>query len=133
MAISTTGTYLNISGTGLETDIRVNIKSFPDLGAAPAAIEVTTLADDTQVFIPGKKGMAAMEFVANYEAEVFEALTTAEGKVLTYALNIGKDTYEFEGQHTALIVAGALNAAVDMKVVAIPSSKVSKKAVSPSA
>ena len=32
MAISTTGTYLNISGTGLETDIRVNIKSFPDLG-----------------------------------------------------------------------------------------------------
>lgn len=127
MAISTTGTYLNISGEGLETAIRVNIKSFPDLGAAPAAIEVTTLADDTQVFIPGKKAMAAMEFVANYEADVFEALTEAEGKPMTYALNIGEDIYEFSGQHTAIIAAGALNAAVDMKVVTIPSSKIMKK------
>ena len=128
MAISTTGTYLTISGADLEEEIKVYIKSFPDLGAAPAAIEVTTLADDTQVFIPGKKGMAAMEFVANYEADTFEKLTAAEGKELTYALNIGDDNYEFTGQHTAIIVAGALNAAVDMKVVAIPSSRVEKAA-----
>lgn len=132
MAISTTGTYLNISGTTLTEDIKVYIKSFPDLGAAPAAIEVTTLADETQVFIPGKKGMAAMEFVANYDADVFAKLTEAEGKELTYALNIGEDSYEFNGQHTAIIVAGALNAAVDMKVVAIPSSRV-EKAAAPSA
>ena len=126
MAISITGTYLKISGEGITEAITVYIKSFPDLGAAPAAIEVTTLADEAQVFIPGKKGMAAMEFVANYDATVFESLVAAEGKELTYALNIGEDTYEFTGQHTAIIVAGALNAAVDMKVVAIPSSAVEK-------
>lgn len=55
MAISTTGTYLTIKGEGLSKDIKVYIKSFPDLGAAPAAIEVTTLADEAQVFIPGKR------------------------------------------------------------------------------
>ncbi|SCJ96631.1 Uncharacterised protein [uncultured Eubacterium sp.] len=132
MAISTTGTYLTVKGEGLSSDIKVYIKSFPDLGAAPAAIEVTTLADEAQVFIPGKKGMAAMEFVANYDAAVFADLTAAEGKELTYTLNIGADNYEFSGQHTAIIVAGALNAAVDMKVVAIPSSRVAK-AVTPSA
>lgn len=126
MAISTTGTYLTVSGGKLSEDIKVYIKSFPDLGVAPAAIEVTTLADEAQVFIPGKKGMAAMEFVANYDAEVFASLVASEDQDLTYALNIGADTYEFSGQHTAIIVAGALNAAVDMKVVAIPSSKVTK-------
>ena len=31
MAISTTGTYLTIKGEGLSKDIKVYIKSFPDL------------------------------------------------------------------------------------------------------
>ncbi|MEI3503770.1 MAG: hypothetical protein V8Q42_09055 [Anaerovoracaceae bacterium] len=33
-------------------------KPFWHLGAAPAAIEVTTLSDEVQKFIPGSKGMA---------------------------------------------------------------------------
>ena len=47
MAISTQGTVLKIKNG--DSDVTtVNIKSFPDLGAAPAAIDVTTLADTVQ-------------------------------------------------------------------------------------
>lgn len=130
MAISTKGTILNIKSkeTGSDAlDISVKIKSFPDLGAAPAAIEVTTLSDDVQKFIPGVKGMAAMEFVANYEEDQFEQLTAHEGEDMEYTIKIGEAaSYKFDGQHNALIVGGALNVAVDMKVVVLPSSEIKK-------
>ena len=130
MAISTQGTILNITGTKGETAINIDvaIKSFPDLGAAPAAIEVTCLSDDSQKFIPGIKGMAAMEFVANYDASVFEQLVGAEGLDLTYKVNFGETEYSFSGKHNALIVGEGLNAAVDMKVVVLPGSKITKVA-----
>ena len=66
MAISTKGTVLTVKKSD-NKEIEVKIKSFPDLGVAPAAIDVTSLADDVQKFIPGVKGMGAMEFVANYD------------------------------------------------------------------
>ena len=130
MAISTQGTILNITGTKGETAINIDvaIKSFPDLGAAPAAIEVTCLSDDSQKFIPGIKGVAAMEFVANYDASVFEQLVGAEGLDLTYKVNFGETEYSFSGKHNALIVGAGLNAAVDMKVVVLPGSKITKVA-----
>lgn len=127
MAISTKGTYLMITGTGLTEDVKVAIKSFPDLGAAPAAIEVTTLSDEVQTFIPGVKGMTAMEFVANFDDDEFTVLSGLEGKTLTYTLHFRDEIeYKFDGQHTALIVGGGLNAAVDMKIVVTPSSAVTK-------
>ena len=128
MAISTQGTKLKITGTKGEEPINIDvaIKSFPDLGAAPAAIEVTCLSDDSQKFIPGIKGMAAMEFVANYDANVFEQLVGTEGEELTYKINFGETEYSFTGKHNALIVGAGLNVAVDMKVVVLPSSKISK-------
>ena len=85
MAISTQGTVLKIKN-GEEALVTVNIKSFPDLGAAPAAIDVTTLADTVQKFIPGVKALAAMEFVANYDKEVFTTLKGKEGEDLTLSL-----------------------------------------------
>ena len=128
MAISTQGTKLNISngvtGEGA-ISIDVNIKSYPDLGAAPAAIEITTLADDVQKFIPGIKGMAAMEFVANYDATQFAELVGAEDTELTYKLNFGETSYKFTGKHSMVIVGGGLNAAVDMKIVVLPNSEIS--------
>lgn len=119
MAISTTGTVLTISGTGIE-ELVVNIKSFPDLGAAPAAIDITTLADEEQNFIPGKKGRAAMEFIANYDEEQFAKLQAGEQKDLSYAVSVGSKKYTFAGQHSVVIAAGALNAAVDMKITVFP-------------
>lgn len=124
MAISTTGTVLTISGDGVEEFV-VNIKSFPDLGAAPAAIDITTLADEEQNFIPGKKGRAAMEFIANYEEDKFATLQNCEQKKLSYAISVGSKKYTFSGQHSVVIAAGALNAAVDMKITVFPEGPMS--------
>ena len=44
MAISTQGTVLKIKN-GEEALVTVNIKSFPDLGAAPAAIDEMCIRD----------------------------------------------------------------------------------------
>lgn len=129
MAISTQGAKLLIKTTAATPVLvaEVLIKSFPDLGAAPAAIEVTSLADDAQKFIPGVKGMAAMEFVANYDETLFGTLITNENTELQYIMQFS-DTlqYKLTGKHNALIVGGGLNVAVDMKVVVIPNSKIEK-------
>lgn len=45
MAISTKGIVLTVKKSD-NKEIEVKIKSFPDLGVAPAAIDVTSLADD---------------------------------------------------------------------------------------
>ena len=55
MAITTKGTTLKINET------TVNIKSFPDMGAAPNYIECTTLSDGYQKFVEGVTGMPAEE------------------------------------------------------------------------
>jgi len=129
MAISTQGAKLLIKTTDASPTLiaEVLIKSFPDLGAAPAAIEITSLADDAQKFIPGVKGMAAMEFVANYHEATFGTLITNENTELQYIMQFSESLeYKLTGKHNALIVGGGLNVAVDMKVVVIPSSKIEK-------
>lgn len=124
MAISTQGTVLKIKN-GEEALVTVNIKSFPDLGAAPAAIDVTTLADTVQKFISGVKALAAMEFVANYDKEVFTTLKGKEGEDLTYTVEFGANgTFTFNGSHSVAIAGAGLNAAVDMKISVLPNGEI---------
>lgn len=125
MAISTQGTVLKIKNG--DSDVTtVNIKSFPDLGAAPAAIDVTTLADTVQKFIPGVKALAAMEFVANYDKEAFLDLKENEGTQLTYSIEFGANgTFTFTGTHSVAVAGAGLNAAVDMKISVLPNSEIS--------
>ena len=124
MAISTQGTVLKITN-GQEAVTTVNIKSFPDLGAAPAAIDVTTLSDTVQKFIPGVKALAAMEFVANFDSETFDLLKENEGVSLTYSVEFGTSgTFTFTGTHAVTIAGAGLNAAVDMKITVLPASEI---------
>lgn len=131
MAISTQETILKITPMDAATEENttvVAIKSFPDLGAAPAAIDVTTLSDSVQKFIPGVKALAAMEFVANYDKAVFAALKEKEGQEMKYSVEFGENgangKFTLSGTH-ALAVAGAgLNAAVDMKITVLPKSEI---------
>lgn len=124
MAISTQGTVLKIKN-GETAVTTVNIKSFPDLGAAPAAIDVTTLADTVQKFIPGTKALAAMEFLANYDKDAFAELKGNEGVELTYSVEFGSNgTFTFTGSHSVAVAGAGLNAAVDMKISVLPSSEI---------
>jgi hypothetical protein len=121
MAITTQGATLKYNN-GASFVKLADIKSFPDMGAAPNLIEVTTLSDTAQQFIEGVKPMAAIEFTANYDATDFATITGLTG-TKTYMLDFGTaGAFYWEGAHTAWVVGGGVNAVLDMKINVIPSS-----------
>ena len=70
MAISTIHTAL-MKGTGTGTisyTKLICISEFPNLGAAPEQIDVTTLCDEMRHYIPGVQDTGALEFKAFYTA-----------------------------------------------------------------
>ena len=127
MAITTKGTklYINVKKEGATTStVEVEIKSFPDMGAAPNYIECTTLSDEYQKFVEGVKPMAAMEFTANYDAGKFAEIT-AITDVADYELAFGNgDKFTWKGRHKAIVVGGGVNAVVDMKISVMPEEEI---------
>ena len=70
-----------------------------------------------------------MEFVANYDEAQFAELTACENEELSLRDQVLNGVnYSLTGRRRALIAAGAVNAAVDMKIVVTPSSKIEKTA-----
>ena len=133
MAISTSVVTLKIKGTGETYEKLVDIKTFPDMGAAPTLLEVTTLSDSAQKFISGVQAMAAMEFTANYTDTDFAAVIAKAGASQDYELDFGTDgangKFRWSGEHTAWVVGGGINAVVDMKMSIVPSTKITKVTV----
>jgi hypothetical protein len=129
MAITTQDAVLKYKATVEGTFTEVEIKSFPDMGAAPNLIEVTTLSDTAQQFIEGVKPMAAIEFTANYDETVYEALAAVAGDALIYQLEFGTNgTFGWTGSHTVIVAGGGVNAVLDMKLSVLPDSIISKVA-----
>ena len=126
MAITTQGAKLKI--TNGSTVKNVDIKTFPDLGAAPNLIECTTLSDDVQKFVEGVKPMAAIEFTANYDSTLFSELKGMEGQQNTYEVSFGdagaNGSFSWTGSHTAIVVGGGVNAVLDMKLSVLPDSEI---------
>lgn len=66
-----------------------------------------------------------MEFVANYDKEVFTTLKGKEGEDLTYTVEFGANgTFTFNGSHSVAIAGAGLNAAVDMKISVLPNGEI---------
>lgn len=132
-AISTSGIYLKYK-VGDKYDDLVDIKTFPDMGAAPQTIETTTLSDTAQTFIMGVKTSAPMEFTANYDPAGYDKLIGLTGKEQDFALYFGKDgengIFEWKGELAVWVVGAGANAAVDMKINIVPTTEITKKTVS---
>jgi hypothetical protein len=107
----------------------VDIKSYPDLIGSPAQIEVTTMSDRSQKFIPGVEEMGELSFTANYTAESFKTLWDLRNTDLELAVFFGGDdssgvavptgddgVVTFGGQISPSIPGGGVNAAVDMNI-----------------
>ncbi len=132
MAISTSGVYLKYKGTGDEYETLVDIKAFPDMGAAPQTVETTTLSDTAQTFVMGVKTTVPMEFTANYDPDDYDkliALTGEQDFALYFGANGENGIFEWTGELTVWIVGAGTNAAVDMKISIIPTGEVTKKVV----
>lgn len=132
MALSTQGIYL-MKGDGTEDNITysklVDIKTFPDMGAAPQTVDVTTLSDTMQKFIKGLDTTAAMEFTANYDAESYATLAALEDEN-DFALYFGEDgtngKFAWKGVLSVWIVGNGVNGVVEMKISILPTTGIEK-------
>ena len=140
MAISTYKTFL-MKGTGSGSSVSysklIDIKDYPDLGGAPEMIEITTLSDGIQKFIPGIKTGDALEFTANYTKADFDTLKALEGEDTKFAIWFGGTVengvatptgtdgkFEFSGQLSVFVNGGGANEAVGMTVSIARSSDI---------
>ena len=109
----------------------VDIKSFPDLGAAPQTIETTTLSDTAQTFVKGVETTAAMEFTANYSTVDYEALLELSSGTNKFALYFGENgangKFIWDGQLSVWVVGGGVNGFVEMKISILPETKIIKQ------
>ena len=134
MAISTYKVFL-MSKSGGSYEKLVDIKDFPDLGAAPEMIQTTTLSDKAHTYIPGIQGVEGMEFTANYTLDDFKKLDALAGTEKDFAVWFGgtesagtvtptgsEGKYEFKGYLSVYVAGGGVNAVVDMKISIAPST-----------
>lgn len=131
MAISSYKAFL-MKGTGtgnLTWEKLVDIKDFPDLGAAPEPIETTTLSDPARTYIPGIENTEQKTFTCNYTATDYATLVALKGTEQNVAIWFGGteaagvatpdgSAGKFEGKgYIDVFVAGAgVNEVVNMTV-----------------
>lgn len=118
------------TGTGTLTWAKlVDIKDFPDLGAAPEPIETTTLSDFARTYIPGIENTEQKTFTCNYTATDYATLVALKGTEVNVAIWFGGTESQgvvtpdgsagkFEGKgYIDVFVAGAgVNEVVNMTV-----------------
>jgi hypothetical protein len=124
MAISTYPVTLKASGTKL-----CDIKDFPDLGGSPELIETTTLSDEAKTYIAGIQDQQALEFTANYTSVAYaavNALTTTTPFTLEFGTGGASGKFAFSGTASAYIVGAGVNEVVDMRIVIVPSTPITK-------
>ena len=129
MAITTEHTYLIYkSASGSTWSKLVDIKEFPDLGGAPATVEITTLSDHMKKYLNGLADPGALEFNCNYDKADYTTLVGLEGETLDYGIQFGKSgdagVFTFKGQLTVWVKGGGTEAAVDMGVSIAPSTEI---------
>lgn len=136
MAISTMHTAL-MKGTGTGTitySKLICISEFPDLGAPPEQIDVTTLCDEMRHYIPGLIDTGALEFQAFYTPEDYTTLKALEGVDTPYAVWFGAGSngepdghngkFSFNGDLRVTVSGGGVNDPVSMTITIYPSTDI---------
>ena len=137
MAISTYKIFLMSSTDGSQYEKLIDIKSFPDLGGAPAMLETTTLSDAAQTYIPGIQASDALEFESNYTKADYTKLKALEGKETQFAVWFGgtgegenltptgsDGKFKFKGYLSVYPVGSGVNEVVNMNINIAPSTPI---------
>lgn len=136
MAISTIYTFL-MKGSAATVPVYSKltcIDSFPDLGAPPEQIDVTTLCDTMRHYIPGVQDTGSLQFEAFYDAAVYSTLKALAGVSTPYAVWFGgtdsntptgsNGKFSFTGDLRVNVVGGGVNEAVKMQITIFPSTDI---------
>lgn len=136
MAISTFKTFLMKKDSSSYKKL-VDIKSTPDLGGTPEALDTTTLSDRARTYIPGIDEVEALEFTANYTKTDYTTLKGLEGTETEYAVYFGgsvdatsgvvtatgdQGKFTFKGYLNVYVNGGGVNEVVDMTISIMPST-----------
>jgi len=130
-AISTFQANL-MKGTGTSTvtwSRLVEIKDFPDLAAAPEALEKTTTADPQRTFIEGILNNEQKSFTCNYNETDFAAIEALKGEEQNVAIWFGASVsngvytpdgsagkFAGKGYISVFVNGGGINEVVNMTV-----------------
>ena len=138
MAISTYKTYLMKKGTTDYSKL-VDIKEFPDLGAAPEQLDTTTLSDPAYTYIPGLQQTESLTFTANYVSADYTTLAALKDTECEFAVWFGATTtggvdtpdgsngkFQFKGYLDVFVNGGGVNEVVDMTITIMPSTPITK-------
>ena len=133
MAISTIYTFL-MKATGSTYSKLICISEFPDLGAPPEQIDVTTLCDTQRHYIPGVIDTGALEFKAFYTADAYTTLKALAGTDTGYAVWFGGSSadnptgangkFSFKGDLRVTVDGGGVNDPVSMTITIYPSTDI---------
>lgn len=136
MAISTIHTALmkGSSATPPVWSKLVCISEFPNLGAAPEQIDVTTLCDEMRHYIPGVQDTGTLEFKAFYTSADYTTLAALAGQDNNYAVWFGDNgsgspdghngKFSFKGDLRVTLDGGGVNDPVSMTITIFPSTDI---------
>lgn len=136
MAISTYKVFLMKKSGGTYEKL-IDIKEFPDLGGSPEMLEITTLSDGMQKYIPGIQSLDSLEFTANYDVTDYGILKGLEDTETEFAVWFGgtessgtitptgsDGKFEFKGKLSVYANGGGTNEVVDMTITIAPSTEI---------
>ena len=146
MAASTTPTstkwtylmYQSVS-TSSEYSKLVDIKDYSDIGGEREMLEITTLSDDQQHFIPGiiQLENGSLQFTANYTKAEYTTLKGLEEVEKHYAVWLGASVtgstvapsgedgkFKFDGLLTVRVVGKGVNEVREMQVNIAPTTDI---------
>lgn len=139
MAQITQGVHLIYGGTGTtaswdfvkygsgDTEKKLCIKDFPDLdNADPDQVEITTLCDETHLFMDGLKNLPdELSFTANYDADLWGVVAGYSAEA-HWGIQIGESGAKWTFKATArmVLVGAGVGDALEMRVVLRPKSEI---------
>ncbi len=128
MAITTENTYFIHSTDGTAYTKLIDIKEFPDLGATPGTVDVTTLSDHFKHYLAGLVDTGSLDFTANYSKEDFSTMNGLEGEEGQFGVQFGKNgedgVFLFSGTPSTFVKGAGTESAVDMTVSIVVNSEI---------
>lgn len=112
----------------------VDIKDYPDMGAAPEALETTTMSDPAETYVNSIMSNSAKEFTTNYHPDYFDAVADKANTHQLYSLEFGENgeygKFYWWGEHSVPWLVGAgVKTVPDMRFSVAPASAVLKDEV----
>lgn len=117
MALSSYNTKLTI---GTKT---YAIKDFPEILGQRSALEITTLSDDAQRFIPGiRQTSESFPFVTNYDPTVYAEINALNAEQECKLMFSDGSGFTWQGSASASINEGSVDSVLEMTINITPSS-----------